>query len=99
MIFFRKSSSVSSVQLPRLTLEELNDFVLQVKNLPCIIKEAKAIDILMLQIDTFRHEARLVLNSDKYNEQKVSELIEHGNSMDVELPEMHELKMVWYQPF
>ncbi|XP_047123479.1 lysine-specific demethylase 5A isoform X1 [Hydra vulgaris] len=89
----RKSSSIASSSQPRLTLEELNDFVLQVKNLPCIIKEAKAIDILMQQIENFQHEAHLVLNSDNYNEPKVLELIEHGNSMDVELPELNELKM------
>lgn len=63
-------------------------------NLPCVIKEAKAIDKLMGQVESFRYDAKLVLNSEDYNEKKVIELLEHADAMDVDLPEINDLRLV-----
>ena len=66
----------------------------QVHNLPCIIKESRPIEVLMTQVESFRFEANALLNADDYDPAKVSELIEHSETMDVELPEVADLQMV-----
>ena len=92
--FLRKTSTAPAPALPKLTLVELREFVNQVNNLPCIIKETNAIDKLMSQVESFRYDAKIVLNSDDYDEKKVLELLEHAETMDIDLPEINELKLV-----
>lgn len=77
-----------------MSFEELKDFVSQVQNLPCLIKEVNAIDKLMAQVESFRYEAKLVLTSEDYNESRVHELLEHAETLDLDLPEIAELKLV-----
>jgi len=94
--FLRKTSTIPAPASPKLTLIELREFVNQVNNLPCIIKETNAIDKLMSQVESFRYEAKIVLSSDDYDEKKVLELLEHAETMDIDLPEINELKLVCY---
>lgn len=99
MIFYfffllRKTTTSTAATLPRLTLNELKDFVTQVHNLPCTIKETNAIDKLMAQVESFRYDARIVLTAEGYNEKKVVELLEHAEAMDVDLPEINDLRLV-----
>ena len=96
-IIVRKTSTTTMPSMPRLTLNELREFVNQINNLPCIIKESSAIDKLMAQVESFRYDAKLVLNADDYNEKKVAELLEHAETMDVDLPEVNELRLVSIQ--
>lgn len=84
---------------PRLSLNELRDFVNQINNLPCVIKESVSIEKLMAQVESFRYDAKLVLNADDYNEKKVMELLEHAETMDVDLPEVNELRLVSFLIF
>ena len=79
---------------PRLSLDELKEFVSQVQNLPCVIKESQPIEMLMSQVESFRYEASALLNAGDYDTVKVSELLDHSESMDVELPEVGDLQMV-----
>ena len=94
VFFYRKSSTSSTSSVTRLSFEELKDFVSQVQNLPCLIKEVNAIDKLMAQVESFRYEAKLVLTSEDYNESRVHELLEHAETLDLDLPEIAELKLV-----
>lgn len=90
----RKTTTSSVPSTPRLTLNELKDFVNQVHSLPCLIKEAAAVDKLMAQVESFRYDAKIALSSEDYNEKKVVELLEHADVMDVDLPEIHDLRLV-----
>ena len=94
VLYIIRKTSTPATNMPRLTLNELRDFVNQINNLPCIIKESIAIDKLMAQVESFRYDAKLVLNADDYNDKKVAELLEHSETMDIDLPEVNELRLV-----
>lgn len=89
----RKTSTSATSTAPKLSLDELKEFSSQVQNLPCVIKEARAVDSLMAQVESFRFDAKILLNSNEYNEKKVSELLEHTETMDVDLPEINDLQL------
>jgi len=89
----RKTSTTPTLPPTRLSLQELKDFVQQVQNLPCLIKESRLIDGLMAQVESFRFDAKTCLESDDYNQEKVTELLEHADNMEVELPEISDLKL------
>lgn len=48
----------------------------------------------MGQVESFRYEAKLLLTSDDYNEEKVRELLAHAETLDLDLPEINELRLV-----
>ena len=99
LFLHRKSSTSSTSSISRLSFEELKDFVSQVQNLPCLIKEVNAIDKLMTQVESFRYEAKLLLTAEDYNESRVHELLEHAETLDLDLPEIPELKLVSFLPY
>eukprot|EP00794_Sanderia_malayensis_P006077 gene6077-6780_t len=83
------SASTSSVKL---TLQELKDFVEQVNNLPCTIKESRLVSALMGQVENFQYEASCVLKDTSCNIDKLNDLLQHGIALDIELPELNMIK-------
>lgn len=87
-----RHSSGGSTPGPKLTIEELKDFVQQVNNLPCVIKEASLVAALLTQVENFQYEASCILKEATCDLTKLTDLLEHGMSLDIELPELNDIK-------
>ncbi|XP_065066766.1 lysine-specific demethylase 5A-like isoform X2 [Rhopilema esculentum] len=77
---------------PKLTLSELREFVQQVDNLSCVIKEARLVTGLLNQVENFQYEATCILEDSTCDIQKLTDLVEHGQTLDIDLPELTSLK-------
>uniref|UniRef100_A0A0P5I956 [histone H3]-trimethyl-L-lysine(4) demethylase n=1 Tax=Daphnia magna TaxID=35525 RepID=A0A0P5I956_9CRUS len=82
----------------RLTLEELQLFVQQLKKLPCKLPESEAIHELFKNVTEFQKEARLLLEP-LVDTQSIPELevlqkcLERGATLGIDLPEIARLKL------
>ena len=48
----------------------------------------------MTQVENFQYETECVLKEGCYDIKRLNELMEHGNSLEIELPELASLKLV-----
>lgn len=90
----KTTTSAPATPAQRLSLQELKDFVHQVESLPCSIKEMRLINGLLSQVESFRYEAKCLFEAGDYDQGKLVELLEHADNLEVDLPEINDLKMV-----
>lgn len=79
----------------KLTVDELTMFNAQIDSLACKIKEADSVRALVDKVKYFQEQAGLLLQDKKFVPSvDISNLIELGNELDIELPEIGNLKAV-----
>lgn len=79
----------------KLTVDELTMFNAQIDSLACKIKEADSVRALVDKVKYFQEKAGLLLQDKKFVPSvEISNLIDLGNELDIELPEIGNLKAV-----
>ncbi|XP_047659762.1 lysine-specific demethylase 5A isoform X1 [Tachysurus fulvidraco] len=76
----------------KLTVEELKAFVEQLFRLPCVISQARQVKELLENVEDFHERAQLALADETPDSAKLQVLVELGSGLDVELPELAQLK-------
>ncbi|KAL1435802.1 hypothetical protein MTO96_010583 [Rhipicephalus appendiculatus] len=89
----RNRQSQDAKYTSRLTLEELQVFYEQLSKLPCVIKESAMIRDLVDRVVDFQSSARDLLTLDEMGESwRLEKLLEAGLNLDMDLPEIPQLK-------
>ncbi|XP_049273209.1 lysine-specific demethylase 5A isoform X1 [Rhipicephalus sanguineus] len=89
----RNRQSQDAKYTSRLTLDELQVFYEQLSKLPCVIKESAMIRDLVDRVVDFQSSARDLLTLDEMGESwRLEKLLEAGLSLDMDLPEIPQLK-------
>ncbi|XP_004519341.1 lysine-specific demethylase lid isoform X1 [Ceratitis capitata] len=88
----------------KLTMEELELFVQEINNLCCIIEEGTSVRELLVLGKQFSERANTLLDRaiDCLEEPEIEQLINEGNSLRIELPQINQLYMrqkqiKWYK--
>ncbi|XP_064633580.1 lysine-specific demethylase 5A-like isoform X2 [Lineus longissimus] len=93
----RNRQSGDTKYTAKLSLNELECFIEQVDDLPCIIKEGALIKDLLQRVIDFQNEAREALEEETPDSEKLERLVDFGVTLDVDLPEIPKLKQVLQQ--
>lgn len=88
----RPHSGTEAVPATRLSLDELQGFMQQLQNLPCIVREADLVQELMTRVESFQCEAQKVIQSGTTDVVRLQQLLDNGHTLDVDLPEIPKLK-------
>lgn len=79
----------------KLTVDELIMFNTQIENLACKIKEADSVKALVDKVKNFQEKAKRLLQDNEFvPSADITSCIELGNELDIELPEIGNLKVV-----
>uniref|UniRef100_A0A672YXA6 [histone H3]-trimethyl-L-lysine(4) demethylase n=1 Tax=Sphaeramia orbicularis TaxID=375764 RepID=A0A672YXA6_9TELE len=76
----------------KLTVDELKAFVDQLYRLPCIISQARQVKELLENVEDFHERAQVALADEMPDSSKLQALLDLGSGLDVELPELPQLK-------
>ena len=76
----------------RLTVEELQLFANQLEMLPAKVQGHEAVRELLEAVESFRKDARKLLDMSTPDSKDLEKCVEVGSELDVELPELSELK-------
>lgn len=88
----RPHSGADNVAATRLSLDELQGFMQQLQNLPCVVREADLVQELMTHVESFQCEAQKVIQSGTTDTTRLQQLLDNGHTLDVDLPEIPKLK-------
>lgn len=78
----------------KLTVDELIMFNTQIENLACKIKEADSVKALVDKVKNFQEKAKRLLQDNEFvPSADITSCIELGNELDIELPEIGNLKV------
>ncbi|XP_022801801.1 lysine-specific demethylase 5C-like [Stylophora pistillata] len=89
---FPPHSGADNVAATRLSLDELQGFMQQLQNLPCVVREADLVQELMTHVESFQCEAQKVIQSGTTDTTRLQQLLDNGHTLDVDLPEIPKLK-------
>uniref|UniRef100_A0A672YYI1 [histone H3]-trimethyl-L-lysine(4) demethylase n=1 Tax=Sphaeramia orbicularis TaxID=375764 RepID=A0A672YYI1_9TELE len=84
--------SETSRNRTKLTVDELKAFVDQLYRLPCIISQARQVKELLENVEDFHERAQVALADEMPDSSKLQALLDLGSGLDVELPELPQLK-------
>lgn len=76
----------------RLTVEELQLFANQLEMLPAKVSNHEVVTELLEQVEGFQKDARKLLDLEKPDAKDIEKCVERGITLDVELPELTQLK-------
>lgn len=88
----RPHSGADTAPSTRLSLDELQGFMQQLQNLPCVVREADLVQELMTHVESFQCEAQKVIQSSTTDVTRLQQLLDNGHTLDVDLPEIPKLK-------
>ncbi|XP_043916445.1 lysine-specific demethylase 5C isoform X2 [Protopterus annectens] len=88
LVCTKKSSRVRS----KLTVEQLKTFLDQIHTLPCIIHQEKDVKDLLESVESFQLLAQEALKVSPPNISDLRDLIEQGDHMVIDVPEMNQLR-------
>ncbi|XP_015761819.1 PREDICTED: LOW QUALITY PROTEIN: lysine-specific demethylase 5A-like [Acropora digitifera] len=88
----RPQSGAEAVSMTLLSLDELQGFMQQLQNLPCVVREAELVQELMTRVESFQCEAQKVIQRSNTDVTRLQQLLDNGHSLDVDLPEIPKLK-------
>lgn len=76
-----------------MTVEELQLFANQLDTLPSKVDGRDAVTQLLKQVETFQIEAKRAMTNADIDIEDLNKIIENGSNLDVDLPELNELKL------
>ncbi|XP_007957146.1 lysine-specific demethylase 5D-like [Orycteropus afer afer] len=86
------SGQEARMETPQLTLVELQVLLDQMGSLPCAMHQIGDLKVVLEHVEAFRVEAREALASLPSSPRQLQSLLERGQQLGIEVPEVHQLQ-------